>query len=287
MREDRTRFREGGQVITQGSFEYHKPAYAVNSIDNALRAIHILRDFGSARVSDVAKVLGVADSTAHRILAMLVFHGFAVQDDHRRYLAGPALSAPVLSSELARDVQELALPTLEVLARACGETVCLATRVGVHTRVLVSVEPDDPDHVPERTGNVLPAHLSAAGRALLALLPQGRLENLYRSTAAEARGSRLDDHEFRILLEECETTRRRGFSLCLESINKGISAVALAVTSPRTPPVAIVVSTPADRVVELYRTPERRNLLFEARDELVATLALKLPVAEPPSDLFG
>ncbi|MCE0764184.1 helix-turn-helix domain-containing protein [Pseudonocardia kujensis] len=282
-------FTSGREVraITQGNLEYHRPAYAVNSIDNALRAIHILRDFGSARISDVAKVLGVADSTAHRIMAMLVFHGFAVQDDDRRYRAGPALSAPVISSELARDIQELALPTLGALANRYGETVCLATRVGVHTRVLVSAEPEDPDHVPERTGNVLPAHLSAAGRALLALLPVEKVEHLYRSTAAEARGSRLSDREYRILLAECDSTRRRGFSLCLENINKGISAVAVAVTSPRTPPVAIVVSTPAGRLVELYRTPERRAPLFDARDELAATLALKLELREPPSPLIA
>jgi len=254
----------------------------VNSIDNALRAIHILRDFGSARVSDVAKVLGVADSTAHRIMAMLVFHGFAVQDDDRRYCAGLALSAPVISSQLARDIQELSLSTLVALKDDFGETVCLAVRVGVHTRVLVSVEPEDHDHVPERTGNVLPAHLSAAGRALLALLPTEKLEQLYRSADADAPGFRLSDDAYRVLLHECDTTRRRGFALCRESINKGISAVAVPVASPRTPPIAVVVSTPTERVVELYRRPERRNLLFDARDELVATLALKLPPREPP-----
>ncbi|GAA1828060.1 IclR family transcriptional regulator [Pseudonocardia ailaonensis] len=252
----------------------------MNSIDNALRAIHILRDFGSARVSDVAKVLGVADSTAHRIMAMLVFHGFAVQDDDRRYCAGPALSAPVISSELARDIDALAHPTLEALAEAYRETVCLATRVGVHTRVLHSVEPSDPDHVPERTGNVLPAHLSAAGRALLALLPEERVEALYRGAAAEARGCLLSDRDYRNLLEECDRTRRRGFSRCLEGINRGISAIAVPVTTPYAPPVAVVVSTPSERLSELYRTPERRSLIFAARDELAATLALRLAPAD-------
>lgn len=269
------------------NFEYQKPTYSVNSIDNALRAIHILRDFGSARVSDVAKVLGIADSTAHRIMAMLVFHGFAVQDDQRRYCAGPALSAPVISSEVARDIQKLAHPTIEALARDYAETVCLATRVGVHTRVLLSVEPADPDHVPERTGNVLPAHLSAAGRALLALLPEAQVESLYRSPAAEARGSRLSDREYRILLDELENTRKRGFARCAESINKGISAIAVPVTSPHSPPVTIVVSTPSHRLIELYRTPERRSLLFNARDDLVATLALRLGSADATSDMIA
>ncbi|WCI07745.1 helix-turn-helix domain-containing protein [Arthrobacter sp. OVS8] len=33
----------------------------------------------------------MAPSTAHRLLAMLVYRGFAVQDENRRYVPGPAM----------------------------------------------------------------------------------------------------------------------------------------------------------------------------------------------------
>lgn len=67
-----------------------RPSYVIASADNALRLVVLLRDVGAVRLSDAAAELGVANSTAHRLLAMLVYRGFAVQDEHRIYHPGPA-----------------------------------------------------------------------------------------------------------------------------------------------------------------------------------------------------
>src|SRR3989442_14345502 len=72
----------------------NKPRYPLQSVDHALQLLQILRDNGSLRVSEAAQELGTARSTAHRLLAMLVYRDFAVQDEARNYLPGPALSAP-------------------------------------------------------------------------------------------------------------------------------------------------------------------------------------------------
>src|SRR5580704_10569183 len=56
----------------------------------------MLRDSGQVRVSTVAAELGIARSTAHRLLAMLVYRDFAVQAEDRSYRPGPALSAELL-----------------------------------------------------------------------------------------------------------------------------------------------------------------------------------------------
>ncbi|MDX3611667.1 MULTISPECIES: helix-turn-helix domain-containing protein [Streptomyces] len=67
----------------------------MSAAGNALRAVQLLHERDELRVMDVAGELGVARSTAHRILAMLVFHfhGFAEQDRHKVYRPGPALQA--------------------------------------------------------------------------------------------------------------------------------------------------------------------------------------------------
>lgn len=67
-----------------------RPSYALDSVDNALRLLQMLRDVGALRLKDAAEELGTAPSTAHRLLAMLVYRGFAVQDEKRRYHPGPA-----------------------------------------------------------------------------------------------------------------------------------------------------------------------------------------------------
>jgi DNA-binding IclR family transcriptional regulator len=271
--------------MRQVTSEYHKPTYAIGAIDNVLKTIHLLRDFGSTRLSDVAAFLGVADSTAHRIMAMLVYHGFAVQDDHRRYWAGPAMFTPVIRSERSRTVQKLARPSLEALATEFDESISLSTRIGAHVRVLLSVTANDSNHAPERTGNVLFAHVSAAGRALLALLPEAQVERLYQSNAAETRGTNLSEHDYAVLLKELEATRTRGYSRCVDAINPGISAIAVPVTPLNTPPLAIVVSTPTPRLSQVYTDAKRMDQLFEVRDTLTATLASDDPDDDSAADL--
>jgi DNA-binding IclR family transcriptional regulator len=67
------------------------PAYAIASVDHALRLAVLLQLEGPVTVSAAAERLGVARSTAHRLLTMLVYRDFAVQDEDRRYRAGPVI----------------------------------------------------------------------------------------------------------------------------------------------------------------------------------------------------
>ncbi|WP_030557844.1 helix-turn-helix domain-containing protein, partial [Streptomyces exfoliatus] len=61
------------------------PPYPIASVDHALRAATLLQLEGTATVSQIAERLGVARSTAHRLLAMLVYRDFAVRDENRAY----------------------------------------------------------------------------------------------------------------------------------------------------------------------------------------------------------
>jgi DNA-binding IclR family transcriptional regulator len=56
------------------------PAYLLRSVDHALQLLLLFRSKQSLRVSEVADHLGVARSTAHRLLGMLVHRQFAEQD---------------------------------------------------------------------------------------------------------------------------------------------------------------------------------------------------------------
>ena len=59
------------------------PPYAIASVDHALRVAVMLQLEDGLTVSEVAERLGVARSTAHRLLAMLVYRDFAVQDENQ------------------------------------------------------------------------------------------------------------------------------------------------------------------------------------------------------------
>ena len=57
-----------------------EPAYPIASVNNALRLLLLFRGQPRVRLSEASEHLGVAHSTAHRLLAMLAYHGFVRQE---------------------------------------------------------------------------------------------------------------------------------------------------------------------------------------------------------------
>lgn len=69
------------------------PQYPIESVDKALKLLLLLGEQPSIRLSEATRYLGVASSTAHRLLAMLAYRGFVRQDPvSKAYLPGPALT---------------------------------------------------------------------------------------------------------------------------------------------------------------------------------------------------
>lgn len=67
------------------------PQYRLESVDNALQILMLLVTRTEIRLTDVSVHLGVASSTAHRLLAMLQYRGLIRQDPRTKaYQAGQA-----------------------------------------------------------------------------------------------------------------------------------------------------------------------------------------------------
>ncbi|MHA6616649.1 helix-turn-helix domain-containing protein [Pseudonocardia sp. DLS-67] len=123
-------------------------------------------------MSEAAARLGVARSTAHRLLAMLVYRDFAEQDEDRRYVAGPVLRAHPVSEPLA-ELRRIALPHLASLTARTAETSNLVVVISDQVRFVATVECDQVLRVGDREGRVLPARLASGGRTVPA--PPGPL----------------------------------------------------------------------------------------------------------------
>src|ERR1700748_3491272 len=92
------------------------PQYPIESVDNALKILLLLGERSELRLTEVAVYLGVATSTAHRLLAMLQYRGFMRQDPRTRiYLPGTALTGVALSILQRFDVREVLHPFVEAL----------------------------------------------------------------------------------------------------------------------------------------------------------------------------
>ncbi|WFR73391.1 helix-turn-helix domain-containing protein [Prescottella defluvii] len=185
-----------------------RPSYALDSVDNALRLLQLLRDVGALRLKDAAEELGTAPSTAHRLLAMLVYRGFAVQDENRRYHPGPAMGVGPAQHGWTREFTDICRPHMDALSTVTGETINLMIRVGSQVRFLYSAEADSMLRVGDRQGQVLPAERTAGGRILLAELPRQTLEQLYLRPAGKSPSSRRKLCTTRTVGCPCASSRR-------------------------------------------------------------------------------
>jgi IclR family transcriptional regulator, acetate operon repressor len=227
-----------------------RPPYALESADNALRLLQILRDHGRLRVSEAAEHLGCSRSTAHRLLSVLVYRDFAVQDDRHRYLPGPALSASPVGRRAWPRLCRVLLPHMKALCERVDETVNLIVRAGTQTRFLASVESTRVPHVGDRTGCVRPAAKASSGKVLLAGLAMSELAGLYQpdGAAVAATGEAMSPGEFRRLCHELDAVRGRGFALNLEGTEPGLCAIARCLTDESGRAVgALAVAVPASR----------------------------------------
>lgn len=228
------------------------PAYMVSSVDRALRLIQMLRDHGELRLRTAARDLTVAESTVHRLMSMLVFHGFAVQDESKAYRPGPAMGVGPVGLSWTRQLRDVAVPHLELLSNRTGETANLVVRVGTKIHFLFSQEGNRTLRIVSRMGAVLPASTSAGGKALLADLPDDALHQLYRSPGATAMGDALSDRQLNSLLREIRACRHNGFATTNQQTEKGVSAIAVPLRDATGRAIASMsLSAPSARFAEL------------------------------------
>jgi DNA-binding IclR family transcriptional regulator len=226
------------------------PAYPIASVDNALRLLVLFRDRPRVRLSEASEYLGVAHSTAHRLMAMLAFHGFVRQEpDSRAYVAGPVLTEIGLAAVRELDIRLHARPALEQLAAALGETAHLAVLEGDTVRYLDAVESPRALRVAARTGTTLAANCTASGKALLAELPDAEVTALFPGQAALTALTGRSITTRPRLLAELAWVRERGSAVNVEESEDGVASVAVAVHGPRlAPAAALAVSGPVSRL---------------------------------------
>ena len=249
----------------------NRPPYAIASVDHALQLAVALQVEGSLSVSEAAERLGVARSTAHRLLAMLVYRDFAAQDGDRRYVAGPVLSLGAHSSSRTALLRTLAMPHLAALVDRVGETANVQVLAGDVVRFVASVETARALRVGDREGMVFPAHLTSGGKVLLADLPDEELDERY---AEQRWADRPDDRpDLAALRTELRAVRENGFALNVGRTEAGLTAVGRPVRpGGGRAEAAVSVSMPSSRFSE-ERLPQVVAALTATARDLETDLA--------------
>lgn len=252
-----------------------EPAYRIESVDKALRLLHLFTDKPRWTVSEVSGALGVVPSTAHRLLAMLQWHGFAHQEPgSKAYVAGRALFAIGLAalSELA--VRDAARAEIEALSRELGETVHLIVLQGSRTLIVDAVEGDQIVRVGARIGGSAPPNCVSAGKVLLAMMTDRQVAALIGPDPLPRKTSRSIG-TLAELTAELARVRELGYGTNFDEHEFGATGISVAIpVPPGVTPAAITVNAPSARVPE-----ERIPVIVEAATAAAARISAKL---DPP-----
>src|SRR6201995_1061128 len=155
------------------------PQYPIESVDNALKLLLLLGEQPQIRLGAGTRYLGVASSTAHRLLAMLTYRGFVRQDPvSKAYLPGPSLTGVAFAIFGRIDIQGAATPIMRRLSDRLRETIHVGMLDGANVRFVAAVEGPSAVRVASRLGRTMPAHCTSTGKAMLAQLSEPELRQL-------------------------------------------------------------------------------------------------------------
>jgi IclR family transcriptional regulator, acetate operon repressor len=210
------------------------------------RAGQILRLLGLSgnelTPSQIGAELGLARSTAHRILTALEREEL-VQSTKGRYRLGPAIEQLAVS---ARDRFVAAIsPYLEQMCLDLGETVQLCIPDGDRAIVIAQVPSRQDLRVEGAIGSRRPFHCTATGKVLLAELSTLDVESLLPRDLARYTETTIVDRS--VLLGELERVRGAGFAISNEEFTPGVCSISVALHGTPVGTVAVAVPTPASR----------------------------------------
>jgi len=177
--------------------------------------------------SAVARQVGIAKSTASRMLAVMAARGILEHLEHGRYRLGMRLFEYGQLALNRLDLFEVSVPILAGLRDRVRDLVQLGIPVGAEILFLDRFEAQNLDpRFHRQDWRRVPAHSSSSGRAIAAFNPAVARAILEAGLIRRTRHTVVDPRRLTQILAE---VRRRGYAATDEELEEGISSVAAPV----------------------------------------------------------
>ncbi len=239
------------------------------------RGLRVLRAFDASRpdmaLSDVASVTGLSPAVARRCLNTLVSLGY-IRQDGRRFLLTPEVLAFGSAYLSSMNVESVAVPPLQALAEATGDSVSLAVRSGREILYVVHVPSNRRIRLGAGVGTRFPLHATSMGKVLLSYGAEAVIEE-FLGHGPLARLTERTVTDPAALRARLSLVRERQYDSALDELDYGIVSVAVPVRDGQGQVVAAInCSTSTTRISqdELVRT--RLPLLRDAAGRIEAEL---------------
>jgi len=238
------------------------------------RGLRVLRAFDASRpemaLSEVAVATALPPAVARRCLNTLVALGY-IKQDGRRFLLTPEVLTFGSAYLSSMNIETVAVPPLQALAQATGDSVSLAVQSGREILYVCHIPSNRRIRLGAGVGTRFPLHATSMGKVLLAHAGDAAIAAFLAAPLARLTERTVTDAEsFRARLA---MVRERHYDSALDELDYGIVSVAVPVRDSAGQVVAAInCSTSTTRISqdELVRT--RLPLLQDAADAIAAEL---------------
>lgn len=247
--------REGAAPKRRGRPRKRGQAESSGQVQSLMRALSLLECLAQAEsglaLTALAERVGLAPSTAHRLLKSMAQRRFVHHDDERGLWSVGVQAFSVGSAFLrGRDFVGVARPIMRELMEVAGESVNLAVLDGGEAVYLAQVECREMMRALARPGGRAPIHCSGVGKALLSALPAREVDLILSRHGLPLLTSKtITDAD--VLKRSLSAARERGYAFDDEEQVLGMRCVAAVIYDEHTYPLAAVsLSGPTARVTD-------------------------------------
>ncbi|MBP1844067.1 DNA-binding IclR family transcriptional regulator [Rhizobium petrolearium] len=215
-------------------------------------AIRILKAFSGddaeIGISELAKRLGIAKSTVHRLVVTLMAEDFLDKNPETgRYRLGLGLFGLGSLVRHRMDLSTEARTLLADLRQETGETVLLAVPAGREIMYIRTLASRQAVRINAEIGMRVPCHCTAAGRAILAFQPENRIATVTTAPMPARTPKTVTDPDK--LLKLLANIRRQGYAIEDEESELGMRAIAAPIYDAQSEVVgSVAIAGPVQRL---------------------------------------
>jgi DNA-binding IclR family transcriptional regulator len=244
----------------------------VKTTETAFGILEYLLEADGARITELADDLGLAKSTAHRHLQTLYKREYVVREGDAYYVSlrfleygEQARNRKPEYSLVKKNVREIAEQTeerVQFIVEEHGRGVYVYRGAGEHA---VQTDPG--------IGKRIPLHSTAAGKAIMAHLPEDRVHEIIdQHGLTNVTDKTISDPS--VLFEDLTTIRDRGYAINDQENVKGLRAIGVPIRERDGGVIgAISVSGPTNRIKGDRFSEEIPDLLLGSANELELNIA--------------
>lgn len=224
-----------------------------NFIESLSRGLSLLSSLAESStplsLTEIANRIKLSKSTVQRLIYTLHTLGYLEREDEtKKYRPGPNTLSLALSTVKNLELRKAAYPILQRTSRDIGETVNLAILDGEEIVYVERIKTEQILNINLQIGSRLPAYCTSMGKALLAFLPEERLNELMnKMKLVPYTPNTITSKE--ALRRELKKVRTQGFATNNEELSLGLRSVAAPIRDYRGEVIAAVnIAVPSIRI---------------------------------------